>query len=106
MKDLADRIEKDKQKYDSGVGFAEKCRIVELLGAFVFDHFEAITKSLRFSEHMQTLGSVDVQIERGDQPDDQWLITIYPDGEEIQVQHLDIFEAASHAVAEIGKGEA
>lgn len=87
------------------LGFSKRCRwetnrsyCCPVLKDEDVDH---IVKSLQFAEDMQRLKSVDVQIERGDQPDDQWLITIHLDGEEIQVQHSDIFTAARNAVVQM-----
>ena len=69
------------------------------------DEAEAILKALRFAADMETLQYCDVQVERGDQPEDEWLITIFPDGEEIQVSDKSIYTAARKAVEELEKGE-
>ena len=66
---------------------------------------EAILKALRFAADMERLVSCDVQIERGDQPGDEWLITVWRDGEEIQTSDKDIYTAARKAVEELEKGE-
>ena len=65
---------------------------------------DTILTAFQFTENMQTLESVDVQIERGDQPDGQWLITVSTDEGEVQFQDRSLMVAVRSAAQAIEGG--
>ena len=111
MRELADRLDKELVEFEKVVDrllFSSriaKTQEYEELASLLIECRSEVSKALRFAADMETLQYCDVQVERGDQPEDEWLITIFPDGEEIQVSDKSIYTAARKAVEELEKGE-
>ncbi len=97
MSELSNRLRDAVEAYQKNEGVQNAYALCDL----VSKNLEAIISALETVEGIEGLQKFDVRMERGDQPDDEWLIEVNLDSGEVQCEgptlHAAVMAAAEKA---------